>query len=229
MLDVNKIYCGDNLPIMHQIGTASVDAVLTDPPYNIKKNYNQYADNMADKEFWDVITKTYEQIYRVLKDTCHLTFTCAQKQIWVYRPMLEKIGFTFRHLGMWHNPARKAGSYPGMWPFAWEAIMDFTKGKKYKKLNNSNCVGFTDVFIEKPPSKKEVDHPAARPVQTWKSLVELISTKHDIVLDPWGGSGTTALVCKSTGRNFILMELDELYVKSANQRITEMLPMDGLV
>ncbi len=229
MLDVNKVYSGNNLDLLSQVDTGSIDGVLTDPPYNIEKNYNQYADNMSEYDFWSTISKTYEQLHRVLKDTCHLTFTCAQKQIWNYKSILEDMGFTFRHLGVWHNPMRKAGSYPGMWPFAWEAIMDFTKGKKYKKLNNKNCVGFSDVFIEKPPSKKEVNHPAARPVQTWKSLVELISNKDDIVLDPYGGSGTTALVCKSTGRNFILMELDEVYVKMSNQRITELLPMDGIV
>jgi len=138
-------------------------------PHNIGLSYQGYNDHLPEKDFWIFIEKVFRQLYRVLKDKHHLVFTCAQKHIWIYRPMLENIGFTFRHLAIWHNPKRKAGSYPGQWPFSYEPIMDFTKGG-FKKLNNKNCVGFMDIWIEEPP---KADHPAARPLKCWINLVKL--------------------------------------------------------
>ena len=217
MIELNKIYNEDCLEGMKQIPDNSIDLVLTDPPYNINLKYNTYKDKKSEKEFWDWIEKIYIELYRILKNKSHLTFTCSQKQIWIYRPLLEKIGFDFRHLSIWHNPKRKAGSYPGQWTYCWEAIMDFTKNG-FKKLNNKNSVGYMDIWIEEPP--KNIKHPAKRPVNCWRDLVNLLTNENDIVLDPFIGSGTTAVACINTNRQFIGFELDKHYCELAEKRIS---------
>jgi DNA modification methylase len=203
---------------LKDVDTESIDLVLTDPPYNIDLKYDEYKDKKPDDVFWDFIKNTYSELFRVLKYKHHLTFTCAQKQIWIYRPMLEDIGFVFRHVGVWHNPKRKAGSYPGQWTYSWEAIMDFTKGG-FKKLNNSNSVGFMDIWIEEEPN--DTKHPAKRPINCWTDLLNLLSDDNDIVLDPFMGSGTTALVAQRNNRRWIGFELSENYVKEAYQRLQQ--------
>lgn len=204
--------CMEYLP---QLDDCSVDFVLTDPPYNIDLNYNKYDDNLDEDDFWGWIELIYSQIYRVLKDKRHLIFTCAQKQIWKYRSLLEDIGFEFRHLGIWCNPTRKAGSFPGQWPYAWEAVLDFTKNG-FRKLNNSNSVGYMDIWIEEAPT---VDHPASRPIDCWRELVGLATNPNELVFDPFAGSGTTNVVCKQIDRNCVGIELDEDYFQQSVNRV----------
>ena len=215
---LNKVICGDCRQFLPTIPNNSIDLILTDPPYNIDKKYAEYNDNQKESEYWSFITSIFKELYRVLKDRHHLVFTCAQKQIWIYRPMLEDMGFSFRHLAVWHNPKRKAGSYPGMWPFSYEPILDFTKGG-FKRLNNFNGIGYMDVWIESSPS--EIKHPAARPVQCWANLIKLCSDEGDIVLDPFMGSGTTALVAKNNKRNFIGFEISSKYCEIAESRLQQ--------
>ena len=211
----NKTHHGDAKDLIRLIPDNSIDLVLTDPPYNIDLSYDVYKDTKTEKEFWQDMKDIFTQLYRVMKDKRHLIFTCAQKQIWVYRPMLEEIGFEFRHLGIWHNPKRKAGGYPGQWPYAWEAIMDFTKNG-FRKLNNGNSVGTMDVWIEEEP--KDFDHPAKRPVNCWLDLLTFGSFEHELVLDPFMGSGTTAYACATLKRNWIGIDLSKKYVKMSNSR-----------
>jgi site-specific DNA-methyltransferase (adenine-specific) len=97
--------------------------------------------------------------------------------------------------------------------------MDFTKGDKFRKLFNSNSVGFMDVWVEESP--KGIEHPAARPVNCWKDLIELTSQKGEVILDPFAGSGTTGLCCKITGRKFVLIEKDRVYCKMIENRLID--------
>ena len=216
MLKLNTIYSLDCLKGLQDVESESVNLVLTDPPYNIGLKYDVYEDNQPEEVFWDWIGDVYQELFRVLREKGHLTFTCTQKQVWTYRPLLEDIGFVFRHLAIWHNPKRKAGSYPGQWPYSWEAIMDFTKGG-FKKLNNSNGIGFMDAWVEEEP--KDSIHPARRPVGCWTDLLTLLSNPGDLVLDPFMGSGTTALVCERNNREYIGFEISENYVREAHRRL----------
>ena len=207
---------GDCLEVMNELPREEISLVLTDPPYNIGKDYGSYKDNRRDGDFYKWIESIFVLLKDLLKNRCHLVFTCAQKQIWFYKPMLENHGFAFRHLAIWHNPKRKAGSYPGQWSYSYEPIMDFTKGK-FRKLNNKNSIGFTDVWIEEPP--RHVKHPTKRPIRCWEDLVKLLSNENDLVLDPFLGSGTTAMVCEKLNRRWVGVEIEEKYCEIAQERV----------
>jgi len=213
------IYHGDCRDIMRNLD-CRVDFVLTDPPYNIGKKYKGYNDKKPKDEFWSLIDQSFQLAYTLLVDKAHLTFTCAQKQVWDYKLLLEPMGLTFRHIGVWHNPGRKAGSFPGQWTYCWEPVMDFTKGG-FKKLNNSNSVGHMDIWIERPPNDSK--HPARRPMECWTYLVEMLSDGGDLVLDPFLGSGTTLIACAKMNRFGIGIDVSEEYCEESAKRIDSLL------
>ena len=209
----------DSLGLSAILPQESVDFVLTDPPYNIGKDYGDSVDDCKVADIWEKFKFDWVQLVSlVAKEKTHISFTCSQKQIWEYRPLFEAQGCVFRHVAVWHNPQRKAGSYPGMWPFSWEPIMDFTKGG-FRKLNNSNGVGGMDVWIEVPPTG--IKHPARRPVFCWENLVGLLSNPNEIVFDPFAGSGTTLVAAKKLGRHFLGFDIEPKYVEIARQRLEE--------
>lgn len=217
MIELNRIYCGDCIDVMQQIPDNFIDMVLTDPPYNIGKKYDKYKDSQLQRDWILLCKNVFEQCFRVLKVGSHLTFTAGHYQIFPLKDLCERIGFTFRHLGVWHNPRRKAGSFPGRWPYSWEGILDFTK-IKFNSLNNKNCVGYMDVWIEPPP--KGIKHPTVRPIQCWEDLLLLCSNDNDIVLDPFNGSGSTTLVALKNNRQFIGIDISEEYCKIAVNRLS---------
>ena len=102
-----------------------------------------------------------------------------------------------------------------MWPFAWEAVLDFTNGK-FRKLNNSNGVGYMDVWIE-PPGTDTV-HPAERPQKMWGELVSLVSSQGEPIYEPFDGSGTTIIACENLRRRCRAVEISPAYVAVALER-----------
>lgn len=217
-METNKIICGDSRTILKSVPLNSVDLVLTDPPYNIDKKYDKHKDNQSQQEWISLCRDVFGCCFNVLKEGSHLVFTAGHYQMFPLKELCESIGFTFRHIGVWHNPARKAGSFPGRWPYSWESILDFTK-RKFRPLNNKNCVGYMDVWIEKPP--KGIKHPCTRPVQCWEDLLLLCSNDNDVVLDPFNGSGTTTYVATKNNRKYIGIDVSEKYCAIAEERLKE--------
>lgn len=219
---MNKILCGDCRQLLHDISDNSIDLVLTDVPYNIGKSCDKWDDVLDDEKYWCFIGEVLRQLLRVLKEKAHLTFTCAQKQIWHFKPLLEDIGYTFRHLAIWHTTRRK-GSYPGQWPYAWEAIMDCTKGG-FKALNNASGVGYSDVYsIHNANEVAQYGdmHPCPKPLLLWEQLLSILSYENDLVLDPFVGTGTTAIACKKLNRNYIVMDVSKKYCDLTSDRLKQ--------
>ncbi len=215
--ELGILYNDNCLNILPTLPTDSIDLVLTDPPYNIDLKYNSYKDKRND--YLDIIKNVFSECFRLLKNKSYLVFTCPQMKIFEFRDLLTTIGFEFRHIGVWHNPKRKNGSYPGHFPYAWEPVMFFTKNG-FRKLNNKNAVGSTDVWIESNPTIK---HPAARPIHMWANIVSLCSNETNLVLDPFIGSGTTAVVCNELKRRWIGVELDGTYCNLTIERLSTLI------
>jgi DNA modification methylase len=209
--------CGDATKkgdVEKLMGDMKADMVFTDPPYNIGLDYHSYDDKKDIVEFEQMIKDSYSNAISLLNTPAHFTFTYKVKGIPEMLEWCKGIGLEFRHIAVWHNPQRKAGSYPGMWGYGYEPIMNFSVGG-WKKLNNKNGVGYSDVFIEDSPIKKrkgnESYHPAEKPLKVWSELLKLMSNKDDIVLDLFGGSGSTLIACEQTNRICYMMELDPKY------------------
>ena len=206
------IYQGDCLEIMPLLKSQSIDLVLTDPPYNAtdigpkKRIYNNLKDKMRmpDLEYQSFCNDWFTDAMVLSRK---LVFTPGIANTHNYPQPFWQI--------CWHKPA--AVSFNRMGGFnAWEPIFcygEVTKakiGQDYIKVNTLN--------LKKGP---ESEHPCPKPLDLWKWLILHYSEPNSIVLDPFLGSGTTAVACKELGRRFIGIEISEAYCKIAKKRLSQ--------
>lgn len=209
MLELNKIYCGDCLEVMKQLQDKCVDLVLTDPPYGTKTD--QRGDSFMVGEFSNVLPLVLPQIHRVLKsDGAFYCFTSwTQMPEWLLRFQQY---FKLQNILVW-DKQRHSGCYsPSSWQFTWEGIYFGIKGKrKIRKYQR-------DVLISEEKGKRVV---MQKPVDILEKIILASTDEGDTVLDPFIGSGSVALACQKTNRNFIGIEISPEYCKIAEKRLRQ--------
>jgi len=230
----NRIICGDCLSVMKKIPDNSIDLIVTSPPYNLKnssgngmkngrggkwpnaalmKGYSNHDDCMPHKEYVDWQIKCLEQMLRIIPKTGAIFYNHkwrVQKGILQDRQDIVS-GFPVRQIIIWK---RKGGINfnPGYFLPTYEVIYLIAKpGFKLSKGASS----FGDVWdfgqeLNNP-------HPAPFPVALIERIIS--STNAKTVMDPFMGSGTTALVAKNLNRTFFGIELSEDYCSLAEKRI----------
>jgi len=202
----NKIICGDCLEVMKNIPDKSIDLVLTDPPYGVNqaRGARKYGIGKTQryKGNWDnepLSREYFDEILRVGKVTIIFGANC-------FSDCLPSRG----HWIVWD----KKGNIDFNNPFsdcelAWTSIKK-KPIKKYTVIQQG--------FISK---EKKRFHPTQKPVQLFKAIIKDYSKENDIILDPFLGSGTTAVAAKQLKRNFIGIEINPDYVKIAKQRLRQ--------
>ena len=234
----NKIICGDCLEVMKDIPDGSIDLVVTSPPYNlginktfgedITKNwkgkwnksklqssgYDVHNDYMPEEEYITWQKKILAECFRVIKDTGAILYNQkwrVQKGIWQMRPEIVE-GLPVRQIIIW----KKAGGInfnEGYYLPTYEPVYMIAK-PKFKLAPKVNRMG--DVWDITQERKSW--HPAAFPVELADRCVQ--ATRGDLVLDPFMGSGTTAVSCKKFNKKYIGIDISEDYCKKAEERIT---------
>lgn len=214
MLEVNRIYNGDALDEMGKIDSGSVDLVVTDPPYALGCSSNAIKPTAADysviKPFFQ---KLQEEIARVLKpEGCAYIFTDWRTYPFLYQVMPTELAV--KNLLVWDKKHIGTGSF---YRYRHEFIM-FCVKDKYKRIFSpceSDIFSFskTDVF------KDGKRHPTQKAVALLEKFVSEGSAEGGLVLDPFMGSGSTAIACLNLKRNFLGFELDEKYHRAAEARI----------
>jgi site-specific DNA-methyltransferase (adenine-specific) len=216
MLELNKIYCGDCLELMKQIPDKSIDLVLTDPPYGISQksggfrgkelNFGSW-DKLSEKELQDIIL----QIIRVSKGSIFVF--CSAEQLSYIIKEFSNNDLLIRQL-IWYKPSAFSMNADKMYMWSTENIV---WAKQRKALFNPRLK--RNLFICNTESERY--HPTQKPLDLIKEFI-LDSTKEDmVVLDPFMGSGTTAVACKQLKRNFIGIEISQKYCDIANQRLRQ--------
>ena len=210
MLKLNKVYCMDCLEGMKQLPDKSIDLCLTDPPYNAKnigprqKEYTQGIMQLPEEEYKKFCYSRFKEATRVSKN---IVFTSGIANICYYPQPYWII--------CWHKPA--AVSFNRMRGFnAWEPILIYGKpvkriGQDYIKINTLN--------FKKGPER---EHPCPKVLKLWQWLINNFSNEGDLILDPFMGSGTTAVGSNQFSRNFIGFELNPEYVKIAEKRLNSL-------
>jgi site-specific DNA-methyltransferase (adenine-specific) len=198
---------GDCLEIMPTLEAGSVDAVITDPPYNSKLAYATYVDDMPADEYWDWLGEVVRECCRVSRGIVLIKHSSLKICEWA-----QKFGKT--RMIVWYKPFSSGFPMNG---FAthFEPIW-VAQGKTIKWAK--------DVFEVNSGAgnrEKSWGHPAQMPELLARKLIDVCVESNGIVLDPFMGSGTTGVACVKTGRNFIGVELDEGYFKIAQRRIEE--------
>jgi ParB/RepB/Spo0J family partition protein len=218
--DVINGNCIEEMAKMH---SASVDLILTDPPYGIEvENAHTYGRMTVketrfedgDFETFDLLDKAIKEMFRVLKDDRHLYLFCGIDKVPTLCQLLAKHGFT-----PWHLPLiwdKGSGSYPSQqtsFVHSYEACIHAQKGRR--KLNASQ----RDVFpIKRVPASKKI-HPTEKPTELLRDLIGYSSLPGEVVLDPFAGSGATLIAAKETNRRAIGIELDKAYYEGICKRL----------
>jgi DNA modification methylase len=223
VLEVNNLYHGDCLEVMKNIDDKSINLILTDIPYGgVTKKGSERAKYLGqlrkiDKGVADILTFDIESfldgLYRISKGSIYIFCGIAQiGQIYSYFD--NKKDYMVRQCA-WRktNPPPINGQH--MWLSSFENCI-FAK-KRNTQFNYSCKSSIWDY-----PTGRSKLHPTEKPLLLFQYLIEASSKEGDLVLDPCIGSGTTAIACINTGRNYIGIEKDENYYNIANERIKKL-------
>ena len=195
--ELGKLYHGDCLEIMPHL--EPVDLVLTDPPYNEKINYGCETDDNKDFAGWIGWMSPIFKIVRNKSNTV-LISTGIKRLAW-YAHIEE-----WKWLLCWHKPAAMGRCSVGFTNWEPVAAWGMVNGKG------------VDVIRSAIIPKKELEgHPCPKPTGWALGILNLF--KKQSVLDPFLGSGTTAVACERLNRRWIGIEIEERYCKIARQRI----------
>ena len=232
------LYCGDCLGIMKEFPEKSIDLVLTDPPYNIASNSkltkkgnavistkdawgNEFKDEWEDLEgYIKWVVKIFAKINMVLTVNASLIifFDRAYTGIFVY--LFEKeLGLKFRNKIYFEKlnplPHFRKNNYRSC---VEEAIW-FTNTKSGDYFINFISQEKMKQIFKGDIGQKETTHPTEKYHWMIEPLITRHSKQQHVVLDPFLGSGTTAVVCEKLNRRWIGIELEEKYCEIAKKRI----------
>ena len=230
---------------MKDIPNNSLHLMITSPPYNVSKEYD---NDLSLNEYLNLLKNCFTETYRVLVDGGRACINIANIGRKPYIPLSDyvskimiEIGFNMRGEIIW-NKSAGAGISTAWGSFqsasnpilrdVHEYILIFSKGnykrerdKNEKELRKDNIT--KEEFIEwtksvwtmNTESAKRIGHPAPFPEELPNRLIKLFSFTNDIVIDPFMGSGTTAIAAIKNKRNFVGYEINKEYINLANNRI----------
>ncbi|MGB9760565.1 MAG: DNA-methyltransferase [Thermoproteota archaeon] len=245
---LDKILCQDARK-MDNIPDSSVHLMVTSPPYNVGKEYDE---NLDLNEYLDLLRNVFSETYRVLINGGRACINIANVGRKPYIPyhkfiidvMLE-VGFLMRGEIIWNKGAGAGVSTAwGSWCSAsnptlrdvHEYILVFSKGKFTRNSNGKRSTIKKDEFLEftksiwefQPESAEKVGHPAPFPVELPYRCIQLYTFEGEVVLDPFCGVGTTCIAAIKTNRHFIGIDINPEYVRKARKRISKYLAQTRL-
>jgi site-specific DNA-methyltransferase (adenine-specific) len=233
---LNKIICADTLKAMSQLPDQSVDLIVTSPPYNLKnstgngmkdgrggkwsgaalmKGYSHHHDAMPHDEYVAWQRACLTEMMRVLKEDGAIFYNHKWR---VQNGLLQDrqdivSGFPVRQIIIWQ---RKGGINfnHGYFLPTYEVIYLIAK-PKFRLAPKANAYGDVWSFTQEMGNP----HPAPFPIALIERIIS--STDAQVILDPFVGSGTTALVARALNRNYIGIDISPEYCKMAEERIED--------
>ncbi len=197
--------------------------IVTDPPYNINFSYNEYSDNLDDDEYIEMISwfQNYPLAIIHYPEETMRYFVPAlgvpdEVNVWAYNSNLPS-----RQHRLINYYGLKPNYNNVLQPYKNPTDKRIKKRMEQGKLGARSYDWFTDIQLVKNTSKVEFNHPCPVPVELIERILLLATDENDVILDPFMGSGTTAIACMNVGREFIGFELDPTYYEMAVQRISE--------
>lgn len=234
---LNTITQGDCLALLKTMPDNSVDMTFADPPFNLKKGYNSYKDRLQIEEYLNWCELWITEMVRITKPTGAIFVHNIPKWLTFYTAYLNK-NADFKHWISWDAPTAPMGkslqpNHYGILFYAKDATqLKFHELRHpHKRTRKANILAkdyggkkfmlhpfgplvsdvWTDIHRVKH-NKYRDEHPCQLPIHLLERVILMSTNENDIVLDPFNGTGTTALAAKRLGRQFIGFELDKTYV-----------------
>jgi len=231
---INKIICGDSLEIMKSMPSESIDLVVTSPPYNLKNStgngmkdgrggkwanaslingYSHYDDNIPHEKYAKWQKDCLTEMLRLIKDDGAIFYNHKWRvQAGLLQDRQDIVhGFPIRQIIIWR---RKGGINfnKGYFLPTYEVIYIIAK-PNFKLAPKANAHGDIWEFTQEMKNK----HPAPFPVKLIDRII--CSTDAQVILDPFMGSGTTAITAMGNKRDFIGIDISPVYCNMAEERI----------
>ena len=238
---LDRIFCASS-ERMQELPDRSVHLMVTSPPYNVGKIYDQ---DLSLEDYLAFLRRVLKETQRVLVPGGRACINIANLGRKPYIPLhayitqdMLDLGFHMRGEIIWDKGASAAASTAwGSWRSpsnptlrdVHEYILVFSKGQfRRKPLEGRLSTIHRDEFLEytksvwtfPAESARRVGHPAPFPVELPYRLIQLYTFSNEIILDPFLGSGQTALAARKAGRHFVGYEIDEEYVRLAETRLS---------
>jgi len=237
---LNKIYCKSS-ESMDEIPDYSVHLMVTSPPYNVKKEYDE---DLTLDEYRELLRKVFKETYKKLVTggrACINVANLGRKSYiplhkYIIEDMLD-IGFYMRGEIIWNKASSASPSTAwGSWMSAANPVLrdiheyilvfskeSFSRKKSKEKVSTITKEEFLEftksVWTFPAVSAKSIGHPAPFPEELPYRLIQLYTFKSEVVLDPFCGSGTTCLAALKCGRYYIGYDIEPKYVDLAEKRI----------
>jgi len=246
--NLNKLFCKSSEK-MDELPDNSIHLMITSPPYNVTKEYDQDLNLI---EYIDLLNRVWKETYRVLVPGGRVCINVANLGRKPYIPLhryiiegMQNIGFLMRGEIIWNKASSASPSTAwGSWLSAanpvlrdiHEYILVFSKDsfsrKSKNKINSISKEDFLEwtksVWTFPAVSAKKIGHPAPFPEELPHRLIQLYTFKDDVVLDPFVGSGTTCLSALKNNRYFVGYDISSEYISMAERIISSYLSQTTL-
>ncbi|HYR76303.1 MAG TPA: site-specific DNA-methyltransferase [Pyrinomonadaceae bacterium] len=222
---INK---NDAIDWLRGLQDASVDLIVTDPPYeslekhraigtttrlkHSKASSNDWFEIFPNARFEELFT----ELYRVLKKNRHLYLFCDQETMFVAKPIAEAAGFRFWKPLIWDKQKIGMGYH---YRSRYEVVLFFEKGKR--KLND---LSIPDI-IQVP--RIHNGYPAEKPVAVSETLIKQSTDLGELVIDPFMGSGSVGLAALTLKRQFLGNDLCDEAVRVSKARLFDHIAANG--
>src|SRR5699024_1317835 len=217
-MKLNKIYNEDCLEGMKRIPDGSVDLIVTDPPYLI--NYSRHVkghrfeNKILNDNNPELISKYIKECYRILKNNSAMYMFTSHKTVDFFKQELEDVGFNVKNMIIWDKQRQGIGDTSTVIGFQYELLFFVYKGQpKIRGKRLSDIWSFPKVV------GRNQMHQNQKPIELIERCVKKHSNEGDVVFDGFMGTGTTAIACVNTNRNYIGFELDQTYYEKSLERI----------
>lgn len=243
---VNQIIVDDCLKVLQQLPDDSVDVSFADPPFNLKKRYETYKDHKPTANYLSWCRDWLLELVRVTKSTGSIFVHNIPKWLTHYAGMLNEVS-EFVDWIAWNAPTAPMGkrlqpSHYGILYYAKDKQKDKFYQIRYPHQRCRTC-GYllkdyggkkkmvhpfgplvSDMWsdIHRIRHKKHRDaHPCQLPIPLLERIILMSSDADDVILDPFIGTGTTAVAAKRLGRKYVGIELDPQYVQIAQDKLAQ--------
>ena len=237
--DIKNLIINKSAEKMDELVDNCVSLTITSPPYNVGKLSDS---DLSDEDYWKLIEECFKEVYRVTESGGRLVINVANLGRKPYIPfsnmftqIMLDLGFLMRGEIIWQKSKGANANFAwGSWLSAsnpvirdiHEYCLVFSKDGMSKGIKGKSTLEkeeFMDSTLSiwniNPARAKKIGHPAPYPVELVERFINLYSYEKDLILDPFIGSGTTAIAANNLGRNYIGYEINDDYCKLANKRI----------